>query len=340
MSLLLGACPTASAWDDYNTHYASCLEQECCKDTLYRLSGELLFFRPSMEQSAFVITSTENVVGGEFFPSGERHFNRIPFKIGFRVGASLLFCEDSSLDARITFHDAAARRSIPGDFLFDTYGFPGDGAQAPEDTSYEGIANVQDRFKYCSVDLAYTRSVLTSCMDSLDLIFGLHYARIDHTTNFTSEGFFRDSGGLLPVANAMKSHSDFHGIGPELGLDYTYAVTNGFGLNMNSRGAILCSHVESDFHYATLRTAGTAGANLTNDGIWRVTPSFDTRLAGVFRFCCLAVNAEIQFGYEWVWYGDAVNSIRGIDVAFAGDSIDDYSNFSLHGPFLRLGIVF
>lgn len=335
-------------YSHYNSSNAHFYEEPCCENqSNLTISEELIYFKPTREQSSYVITSTSNVVGGEFFPNGTRHLNSMNYKPGFRVGAVYDPCGDSNaLDFRFTYFSAGHSASTSGDFLFDTIGFPGDGAQAPEDTFYVGTASIHDHYKYYAVDATFNRLSLCSLSDSLFLLIGLHYANIQHNTRFTSVGSFTSSGSSSPVDNTLRSSSKFWGIGPQFGLDYTYHLPNQcyingqFALNANMRAALLCSNSDASFHYTTLRTARTAGVNLSNDDLWRVTPTFDARLGGTYHFCFWGLDANIELGYEWIWYADSIDSITGIDVAFAGDSIDLFSNFSLSGPFIKLSVPF
>lgn len=324
-------------------------QEEQCQDQSchFVLSGELLYLKPTVDQSSYVISSSQNVVAGEFFPNGKRHNIHSSYKPGFRLEGIYELCNgESALDFRFAYFKAGHSDSVTGDFLFDTIGFPGDGAQAPEDTSYAGKASIHDHYRYYAFDTTFNRLSLCSCFDNLYLLIGLHYANIEHRTHFTSVGTFISDAATRPINNTLKSHSDFWGIGPQLGLDYNYNLTSAdccygeFTLNASMRGALLCSNSNSSFHYNTLRTAGTEGVNLKNDNLWRVTPTFDARLGGSYRLSCFCVDTIIELGYEWIWYHNGVDSIRGIDVAFAGDSIDVFSNLSLHGPFLKISVAF
>lgn len=89
-----------------------------------------------------------------------------------------------------------------------------------------------------------------------------------------------------------------------------------------------------------MRTASTKGVRLKNDSLCRVNPAFDAKLGGLHRFCFVGLETTIELGYQWIWTHNCVDSITGIDVAFAGDSVDVFSNLSLHGPFLKIQVAF
>lgn len=309
-----------------------------------KFSAELLYFKPSIENSSFAISSIANASGGEFYPSGKRHHNRANYKPGFRIEGLYELCDCNYLDGRFTYFRAGHRDSANGPFLFDTIGFPGEGAQAPEDTSYAGAARIHDRYRYYAGDLTFNRLSLCSCADNLYLLFGLHYANIQHKTHFRSFGTFLDGSVSLPVDNLLNSRSRFWGIGPQIGFDYTYKLPycclGRFSLHTDLRAALLCSKSHATFHYSSRRTINTAGVNLDNDHVWHVNPALDARIGGTYNFCFCGYEGALEIGYEWVWYHNGINTITGYDVAFPGDSIDYYSNFSIHGPYLRLGVDF
>lgn len=332
---------------DWTRDLSDCqLDNHCAKDR-FTLSGELLYFKPGIEQSSYVITSSDNIVSGEFFPSGKRHINSSTYKPGFRVEGLYRPCNECyEIDFRFTYFQAHHSNSTNGDFLFDTIGYPGDGAQSPEDINYTGTARVRDSYRYYAVDATFNRLGLHSCIDNLYLLIGLHYANIEHSTHFTSVGTFPNNGAARPVDNVLRSHSNFWGIGPQLGLDYTYDVTwpewciGNLSLKANARAALLCSNSNASFHYRTLRTLGTSGVNLKNGDLWRVSPAVDAKLGGSYHFCLCGLDSDIELGYEWIWYHNSVDSITGLDVAFAGNSTDVFSNLSLHGPFLKINVSF
>lgn len=311
------------------------------------LAGELLYFIPVIDQTSYVISSNNNRAGGEVFPNGKRHCNKFDYKPGFRVEALYDFCNQvNTADVRFVYFNAGHSDSTTGDFLFDTIGYPGDGAQAPEDTTYNGTAKIRDQFRYYAVDATLNRICVDSCVDSLTFLFGLQYANLQYKKHFNSVGSFADGSTQINLSNTLKCHSRFWGIGPELGVDYRYNLsdaTSRFGtiaLKGNARAAVLCGKSHTDLHYNTSRTVGTAGVNLRNDNKWQVVPTVDARLGAIYQPCACSVNTWIEFGYEWIWLQNGVNTINNYDVAYAGETNDLFNTFGLHGPYLRINVAF
>jgi hypothetical protein len=313
----------------------------------YVLQAELLYFKPAMDQSSYAISSSDNHVGSEYFPSGKHHLNRSNYTPGVRLEGLYALCSEmTAFDLRGTYFSAGHSNKITGDFLYDTIGYPGGGAQAPEDIFYKGTAHIKDHYQYGAIDATLNRLSLNSFFDDLFFLVGLHYATIHHKTRFTSKDTPPKENQQHSLFNVLRSNSHFWGIGPELGVDYSYKLTpidcpyGILSLGINARGALLYSDTEASFHYTSLRTAESEGVNLKNDSLSRVTPAVDAKLEGTYRFTCSSWDIMLSLGYEWLWYGDSIDSIQGMEVAFPGDSLDIFSNFSAQGPFFRLGIAF
>jgi hypothetical protein len=308
------------------------------------LRGEFLYFKPTSDQPYYAIPSTRNVFGENIFPDGTRHANHSQFHPGFRLEMLLGLCHFCDfLDFRFTYLRSKHSDSVKGAFLFDTIGFPGDGAQAPEDTSYAGRAQLQEGFRYVAVDIAFRRICLGGFLDHFTFIAGLHFAYIRHRDNFVSSGSFIDDGALKIVGNHLTRISQFWSGGPLLGLIYKYLVCgtdcDGLSLKADGRAALLLSRAKARFRYVTSRT-GERGVNIHNQGIWRISPYLDARLGVDYHFTYCASDVHIEAGYELIWYHNGIDSIVGYDVAFPGDSIDVYSNLNLHGPYLAISTDF
>jgi hypothetical protein len=254
------------------------------------------------------------------------------------------FCSGSnSLDLRFTYFDSHDSDSVSGPFLFDTIGYPGHGAQAPEDTTYSGTARIRNHFKYYAGDATINRLAFDVCPDNLTFLFGLQYVYVGFKRNFKSRGTFL-SDGVKPLNNRLHESSRFWGIGPEIGIDYNYFFElykcfGHFAFNARARGALLCSCIRTNFHYRSERT-GSVGVNLHNDRLWRVNPTIDAQLGLSYHACCCGMQTFLEVGYDFIWCNKCIDKITGYDVAFAGDTFDILETLSLQGPFVALGIAF
>lgn len=307
-------------------------------------SATLLYFKPTIDQSSYVITSTNNRFGDEVFPNGRRHLISTKYKPGVRLERLIELCNGCNiLDLRFTYFNAHQSSSTSGDFLFDTVGYAGDGAQAPEDTTYAGTASIRHHYLYAAADATLNRLVLDFCPDRLSFLFGLHYAYVSFKQTFTSLGSFLNDDGSQPVNNQFRQKSSFWGIGPQIGVEYNYPIADVndgcLTLNARTRGALLCSGTHTDLHYDSQRT-GSVGVNVKNDKLWRVNPSANAQLGISYAVCCFGILTTLELGYEFLWCSQCINKITSYDVAYAGDTLDVLNDLSLQGPFLSLNATF
>lgn len=313
----------------------------------FALQGEFLYFKPTIDQSYYAISSSNNFFGENIFPDGDRFNNNSFFRPAFRIEGAYALCNGcNNLDFRFTYLNADNSDSVSGSFLFDTIGYPGNGAQDPEDTFYSGSADFEEQFRYYAGDATFSRIIFDCCPEYLSILFGLHYVYFKLDEDFDSSGTRVENEVVIAISNRLNRTCRFWGIGPELGLEYRYLLPNCLcwrtgvlSLIGNTRGSLLCSHTKAHFQYNTVRT-GPIGVNLNNDPLWRVIPTIDARVGLNYEcaFHCLRTNIEI--GYELIWYSDCVDTIVGYDVAFAGDSIDVFSNLNMQGPYLAISVSF
>lgn len=317
----------------------------CCCIGDFQFRATLFYLQPNLDQNSFVITSTDNRFGGEVFPNGKRHMISTEYKPGFRLETINDLCNQGTLlNLRFTCFNCHPHSHKKGSFLFDTLGYPGDGAQAPEDTTYAGRAFIKQHYQYYGADATINRYIFDWCPDNLSFLFGLHYAYIRVKERFASTGSFINDSTTQTVNNRLKNKSRFWGIGPEIGIDYSYLFqikncTGCFGLNLNLRGILLGSTTDVKMHYKTERT-GSLGVRLKNDSLLRVNPACDAQIGIVYSYTSCEREAFVEFGWEFVWYSKAVDKITSYDVAYAGNTLDILDDLCLQGPFLRVNIKF
>lgn len=307
------------------------------------LGATLLYLKPNVDDTHYVISSFDNTFMGSLYPNGERHQNIASFTPGFRLeGFYDIDPGTSCLDMRFTFFNARSTDSVSGGFLFDTNGFPGFGAQ--DSPVYAGMAGSNISYNFYAGDITYDRALCFFC-DDLKFIVGLHGAYIKFKEHTNSSGTFLNNDVETPLLNNLYSNSEFYGIGPQIGLDYRFLASNIpclsgiLAFTVKARGALLGGNTRSDLSYITLRT-GPGGVRVSNGDLWRVIPTANTGFGINYTFDCGCCEATLELGYEFMWYGNCINQIRGVDVAFAGDTIDVFNSFTLHGPYLSVRVIF
>ncbi len=321
-----------------------CCPNLCGSPISFELSATLLYLKPNVDDSHYVLSSFDNTFNGSLYPKGKRHQNSVSFKPGFRVEGLYDICPDTScLDLRYTYFNAHSKDSVSGDFLFDTNGFPGFGSQ--DSPVYAGTARSNNSYNFSAGDITYNRNFTCFFPDNLTFIVGLHAAYIKFKEHTTSTGTFISNDAVKPLSNNLHRNSQFCGVGPQIGVDYQFLLSSHcclpgtWALSAKTRGSLLCGNTKSNLRYVTLRT-GPGGVGIHNGDLWRVIPSASTELGINYILNCKCFSATVDFGYEFMWYSRCVNKITGLDVAFAGDTADIFNSFSLHGPYLRISCAF
>ena len=319
-----------------------CLYTECATPPRFEIEATLLYLKPSIDDSHFVLSSFDNTFGGSLFPNGRRHGVSVPYTPGFRVEGLYNICPASSaFDIRFTYLEAHGSKSVTGDFLYDTNGFPGFGAQ--DSPVYAGTASDKNTYHVYTGDTTYNWSYGCFAPNDLTFIVGLHYAYIKFHEKGENTGVF--IGTTRPISNLLHRKSQFFGAGPEFGINYEYLLPNfsclggTLTLNANARGALLYGSTKSDMTFVTLRT-GPVGVAFRNTPAWRITPMASAELSLSYHVNCGCVPTVFELGYEFMWYSKAVNKITGTDVAFSGDTIDVFNSLSLQGPYLSINASF
>lgn len=317
----------------------------CCVDD-FQIRLSVLVLKPTIDQNSYVISSTDNRSGVEIYPDGDRHLVKSDYDAGFRIEtlSPVWPCQDNVLNLRFAYLRAYNSSDTTGPYLFDTVGYPGNGAQSPEDTTYNGTAKMRHHYLYYGADATLNRPLFDDCFDNLTLLFGLHYAYVKFKQKFTSAGTFQGET-VLTSHNDFRLKSSFWGIGPEVGVDYNYLLPcfracGDFGVNANFRGMLLASLNDAKVSDVTNRT-GPVGVNVKNKhAILRLNPAFHAQLGVNYAYCGDCFNTFFEVGYEFNWYSKCINKITSYDIGFAGDTFDAYEDLCLQGPFIRFNITF
>lgn len=297
--------------------------------------AEFLYFHPSEEQSFFVIKNPANDRGA--FPVGNRIDNDPTFRPAWRVEGVLALC--SCVDewsVRFTSFNTGLRQHVRGNTLFIVQQDP---SISFLETSYNGTAQSDLDFKYYSGDLTFGRMIYDCEKSTLAFLVGLHSAYLTRKEDVLYTG----TGPLIFTLNS-KNHSRFWGIGPQFGCDFEYIFCcpclKGTSFVANARGALLVSEIQNKTQFIGAG-AFAAGGNdkVKNHSTWHVTPAFDVRAGLSHDWLCSCFIVKIELGYECIWYHHAVDVIKFPSTS-KGATFDLYSNFSLHGPYVALGLGF
>lgn len=291
--------------------------------------AEWLYMSHSIDNPYFVINNSTVTA----LPVGTRQANNQNWKSGYRVEGIWAFC-DRPNDLRVrwthfpTFHDT---RSISDAILFGTLNDPN------TVTEGSGTASINDRYNVWTLDVLLGQKAIYCGPFALDLQAGLQYANVSWRE--TVDYPFALGGDVL-------ARSKIWGIGPEIGMDFSYALFNCFEFTGRASAGLLVS--KRDVSWAN----GSSAIDVNNSKYWGVMPTTNLRFGLAYHyplncgscgnwFACLGnLDLDIEIGYEVMTYYKGVDRIRFVNNVSQGVSFDELMDLTLHGPYLHLGVAF
>lgn len=189
-----------------------------------------------------------------------------------------------------------------------------------------------NRARFDQVNLVGGQEVDFSVMGKAHFYGGLQYASIQSTAlNVYSALPF-------PVTNTGGLYNDvtnFKGVGPVIGVDYSYGIYN--GLNLVAKGA-------SSLVYGTTRlnngfTLSPSSLNLVSAYASKkiITPGFDAKLGLNYGYEMAQGTLNLEGGYQVTYYLNAIQTQPGL-LQVATRPVES-SDFGLYGPYIGLKYV-
>jgi len=283
----------------------------------FELSGELIYFKPQIDQPFYVFSSNSAT---NF--TGERFENDITFSPGFRVELAYGFCDCyDDISLRYTFLDADSTRTITGSRLVLT--------NLVADSFDGSIENDLD-IQYQAADLLYGHHFCCSPMFEFAVRGGLHFAYLD----------VENKSIVRPDNFRVLDDTTSYGIGPQAGIQggYRFACMPCLSFNGSVHGGLLANH--HDVRLKRVENNGQEPTNVKDEEIWRVVPFNDIRTGLSYDFCFCSCGFSLEIGYEFLVYWKSVYNIRVEPVGTDPTSVSIYSDISFHGPYLNLAVRF
>lgn len=191
-------------------------------------------------------------------------------------------------------------------------------------------------FEFDAVNLELGQHIDVGPNWTTRLHFGLQYAKLDHELiGVEATDSIFDSGSF---DDATFNLSEFRGIGPRVGTDLRYNVSNGFGVVAHSAVALLAGDLES----STVTGVDSVGGVLDlDDAVFYGTDDRRTVVANIDSKIGLGYNAnvgngtlQLEIGYAVNHYFDVIARTPVTTSTFSGLNALGYvntSNFSLNG---------
>lgn len=189
--------------------------------------------------------------------------------------------------------------------------------------------NVKLENKFDQVNLILGQHVDMGAWKKARFYGGLQYAkiRVNERNNYT----------VVPLALVLSSvtdfkqyrNADFYGIGPVIGVDYSYDLAYGFSVTGNTATSILYGSARHAEGYVL----GPLGLVTYPQGKSHrsVVPSVEAKLGLKYAYECENGVLNFEGGYQAINYFGALETRRQVGLIHNGISV---SNFGLYGPYL------
>ncbi|MCB1113924.1 MAG: hypothetical protein KDK62_04125 [Chlamydiia bacterium] len=309
----------------------------------FRVTGEYLYLKPSVESNYFVQVSDEEP--GQFAVSGRQIQDQFNYASGYRAEVGYTFCGLGEVSLGYTHLTDSTSKQIEGEFLTPTLG---DDLFDQNYAYYPGTATSHLDVRYKSWGAYYTLPVCApSCCD-FSLVFGLEYVDI----KFKQLAEFVDSSSEENLTGQVALTSKTRGMGPIAGLKIACPVFS-FGCD--------CSHVITFRGYASAglfvtRNIGKASAvdidnstgeidrlyvDLSRKRSSDMTPALFARFGLSYDYCFKCIDTRWEIGYQLASYYNAVMRTHMPQSASASSfSFHRYNNFNLQGLYISGSLMY
>ena len=227
------------------------------------------------------------------------------------------------------------------------------------DASLYKSAKGSVRFKFDEVNLDYGTFVDVGSRLHTNLFAGVSFARVVENRHTTFTG--SDVAG--PVERTISVPSKFTGAGPQLGIDFTYKIVEGFQFVGNSKASLYVGKFLNNTTFTTtsndLVGLGDLNPNVQTTSVENkmgVVPGFEGNLGLAYQVNFKkSYMFKLEAGYQAQIYINAIRSIdMGSEVALGGvGSIGSAatgvyartfdrvtSDFGLAGPYVKINLGF
>lgn len=208
-------------------------------------------------------------------------------------------------------------------------------------------------FDYNAIDLTLGYGFCLQDCFHANLFAGIGGVRIKEKVT----SHFADASGL--ITRKITTPISFTGIGPELGMDFSYAFCGNFQLVGSTTAALLVGNIKNHTNYVSnIPEVDAEGIPMPNEQSTKghkktqVVPAFEGKLGIAYNFCLCDWNVGIDAGYEVRYY---INALQSTDISsevitppdvpdkvgvFARTFKHTLSDFALAGPYVALNIEF
>ncbi len=298
----------------------------------FTVAGEWLYLMPSFDQSEYVMNgSAASQLNNDL---SERIGVDQQFASGYRIDLSYLCCHPISL--RYTHFGADPKDSVSSssDNLYQILGTPSTSALS----GTVGDATFTRFYKYDTIEGLVSFFCWSRCAWNTDFQAGAQYAylRVEECANyFNSNAVERQF---------LETYMEARQFGPEVAFDSNWYFLKCLAFKTRFQGAFLSSWNRSTMMIQDVDGSRGNFKNVPN--FWHVNFHLAVRFGLQFshqvsipKICgCLGMN--IEGGYEWSVRTKAVNRMYFVDDSNEGFSLNEWSDLTLQGPYVRMNFCF
>ncbi|MCP5469386.1 MAG: hypothetical protein H7A36_02655 [Chlamydiales bacterium] len=316
--------------------------QECCEPCCgFSFGAEWLYLTPSFDQSEFIVDGPPGIpTAAPFSITSERVGEKQKYYSAYRLEASYLFCNQiNALTARYSNFSNTYKDKVDVAIGNQMLGLT---LSPVLDTTAPGNVTFERDYQYYNIEGLYTlyRSNFCSFMPSFSTGVKFIHLHIKENANYY------DGGDNLHqfVTPDMRAWA----LGPFAAFDAVFCLTKCLDIIGRFQIGMLASESHSKL---TVSGNNDIGQNqVPNTLVVKDSPklwhSIQTTYSRIglsldkecfLPLCCYAVNLDIEGGYEFLNERRIINRIYDFN---RGLSWDEWSDFTLNGPYLRLNLTY
>ncbi|TAL64838.1 MAG: hypothetical protein EPN84_02615 [Legionella sp.] len=212
-------------------------------------------------------------------------------------------------------------------FGYGTYFIPVSPFFIPRETS------IQYTNQFDQVNLVMGQHVDMSMNDKLRFYGGLQYAHL--LTNVTTTFFNSPIGSTFTSVNGLLA-TDYKGIGPVVGIDYSYYLSQAFSLTANGAGSIL--YGKSRINRGFVGLPSNVVYNSMYGDKWSMVPSIEAKLGLNYEYAMANGVLNLQGGYQVLDYINSMQTFGLVSLTTLNGTIDETS-YGLYGPYFGVKYV-
>ena len=209
---------------------------------------------------------------------------------------------------------------------------------------FEGNCHAHSDFKFDNLELLFGQLLVANRCFDLQLRGGVNLAQIKIHEKFTYISFPTDVAVdpfTLVILN-VQDHSNFRGVGPQIGLDMNYYLTKRLYLRGAANASLLVSQLSkksiTNLFFTTPTLSFTNSAAFRDRRHYKIVPEVDLQFGIGIETCVFGFLANLEAGFEAFAFFNAQQNYHFND--FNAAEADSVSNINLHGLYVSASVGF